>query len=69
MCSGLQDRSVCPKCRLCKSVDVAEHILVDLTGGFGVDYEVVVVEVDLGVQVVDGLLDEVRQVLVLLDGG
>ena len=46
---------------MCKSVDVAEHILVDPTGGFGIDDEVVIVEVDLAVQVVDGFLDEVRR--------
>ena len=54
---------------MCKPVDVAEHILVDPTGGFGIDDEFVVVEVDLAVQVVDGFLDEVREILVLLDEG
>ena len=42
--------------------------MVDRTGGLGVDDEVIVIEVDLGVQVVDDLLDEMREVIVLLDG-
>ena len=56
------------ECGLGKSVDVAKHVLIELTGRFGVDDEVVVVEVYFGVQVVDGFLNEMRQIYVLLDG-
>ena len=68
ICGKLKEHFVGSERRLGKTVNVAEHILVDLTGRFGVDYQIVVVEVNLGVKVVDGFLNKVGQILVFLDG-
>ena len=53
--------------RLGETIDVSQHVLIDATGGFGHDDEVVVIEIDAMAEVVDGLLDELRQGWMVLE--
>ena len=47
-------------------IDIAQHILVYLAGGFGHNHHLIIVQVDLPAQVIDSFFDELRQIRILL---
>ena len=54
--------------RLGKTVDVSQHILIDLAGRFRHYHQVIVIEVNLMAEVVDRLLDEFCKFWMVLQG-
>ena len=55
-----------PQSGLCKPINIAQHILVDLARRLGHHDKIVIVEVDLPIQVIDGLFYKMRQVRIIL---